>query len=380
MNKSIISLAAVAFLLMGCVVNPRAFNPLRGSGVVKTETRSVGRFNKVTLNLAGKLYIDRTGVESLEISADDNILPLIRSDVRFGTLTIDANRATSLTRISDLIYRVSAKDLDALEVNGAAEVFVNDLDSESLDVTINGAAKVIASGKAERQIVSINGAGDYNARNLESRTVTVKHAGIGKAVVHARDTLDVLIEGAGIVEYIGDPAVSKTINGIGTVRQIGPETDTALKTADATGKQVVTNIADFTLPSGYREDYAVSLGGVTVIGYRGATDRSHIVLVQGPKDLQVDQDVIRESLDSANSANPSYDRNTHLTVIEKRAVAVRDQQATAIFSDGVSGNGQTYRELAVAFRGKAGPALLVMDEPTSNWNQAAADAFIASIK
>jgi hypothetical protein len=215
----VIPLIATMALLTSCVVNPKAFNPVRGSGIVKTETRAVSGFTQVTLNLVGKLYIERGTSESLSISSDDNILPLIRSEVRNGVLTIDLDRATNLMQVNDLTYRISVKNLDGLSVNGAAEAFVSGLDSESLDVIINGAAKVTASGKAQRQTVTINGAGDYNAPNLESRTADVKHAGIGKAIIHVSDKLNVRIDGAGVVEYIGNPTVTKTINGIGSVRQ-----------------------------------------------------------------------------------------------------------------------------------------------------------------
>ena len=215
-------LIATTVVLAGCVVNPKAFDPVRGSGVVKTETRTVSGFSKVALNLVGKLYIERNGSEALTISADDNILPLIQTRVRNGVLTIELDRATNLMQVNDLTYRVSVKNLDELSVNGAAEVLVSGLDSESFDVVINGAGKVTASGKAERQTVTVNGAGDYNAPNLASRVAKVKNAGIGKAIVRVSDTLDVKIEGAGIVEYIGNPEVTKTIDGIGSVQQVAP--------------------------------------------------------------------------------------------------------------------------------------------------------------
>lgn len=221
MNRLVLPIAVIWALLVGCVVNPKAFQPVRGSGAVKTEMRTVSDFTQVTLNLVGKLYIERNGSESLSISSDDNVLPLIRSNVRNGMLTIDLDRATNLMQVNDLTYRITVKHLDELSVSGAAEVFVSSLDSESLAVTINGASKVTASGKAQRQTITIKGAGDYNAPKLESRIARVTHAGIGKAIVQVRDTLDVRIDGAGVIEYIGNPTVTKTINGIGTVRQIG---------------------------------------------------------------------------------------------------------------------------------------------------------------
>jgi len=206
-------------LLAGCAVNPTAFKTVRGSGVVKTETRPVSGFSRVTFNLVGKLYIDQSGSDSLSITTDENILPFIQTEVRNGMLTIGMSRATNLMQFNDLTYHVSVKNLTELTVSGAADVVVSNLDAESLSVVINGAGKVTASGKAREQTVSINGAGDYNAPNLESRIAKMTHAGLGKALVRVSDSLEVQIDGAGVVEYIGNPSVRKTINGLGIVRQ-----------------------------------------------------------------------------------------------------------------------------------------------------------------
>ena len=224
MNKTngrfILTFAAALALLAGCVVvNPKVFAPVQGSGVVKTEVRSVSGFSQVSLNLVGKLYIERNGSESLSITSDDNILPLIKSEVRNGVLTLSMDGATSLNKISDLTYRVSVKNLDGLILDGAAEVLVSELDSKLLTVNINGAGKITLSGKAERQDVTFNGVGEYNAQGLESQIVKVAHHGIGKVVVRVSEALDARIEGAGVIEYIGNPKVTKVIDGLGSVVQ-----------------------------------------------------------------------------------------------------------------------------------------------------------------
>ena len=45
-------------------------------------------FYKVLIKTSGNLHIDQTGTDSLTIEADDNILPLLTSDVSDGTLII----------------------------------------------------------------------------------------------------------------------------------------------------------------------------------------------------------------------------------------------------------------------------------------------------
>ncbi len=48
--------------------------------------------------------------------------------------------------------------------------------------------------------------------------------------------------------------------------------------------------------------------------------------------------------------------------------------------EGTNSHGDAYRSLMDVFKGKGGPTLLSIEDPTSRWNQAEVDAFIASIR
>jgi hypothetical protein len=51
---------------------------IKGSGVSKTESRKVEKFNAIVLDV-GSLTVEQTGTESLTVTADDNVLPLLTS-------------------------------------------------------------------------------------------------------------------------------------------------------------------------------------------------------------------------------------------------------------------------------------------------------------
>ena len=139
------------------------------------------------------------------------------------------------------------------------------------------------------------------------------------------------------------------------------------------GGQTANRIADFTLPAGYREEYVVNIGGYLAVSYYTGDGHSHIFLIQGPPDLRIDRDSIWDML-------PAYDRTTRLTVVETRSIVVRDQDTPLTISEGANSDGVAYRELAVPFQGKGGPALLVMSEPLTRWDRATVFTFVASIR
>ena len=220
----VIAIAIVGLTAMSaaCQVFRTQLTPQRsisGSGNVVTESRDVSGFTAVSLEGLGLLVIDQTGSETLTITADDNLLPYIETQVRGGTLIIGLQDNTTLDDITELTYHVTADQIDAAHLNGAGAIQMLHLDRKDWDATISGVGSITVSGKVEEQAVELNGAGAYNAEDLESQKATVEHNGAGLAVVQVSDQLDVDINGIGIVEYIGSPTVEKTLNGPGAVRQ-----------------------------------------------------------------------------------------------------------------------------------------------------------------
>ena len=207
-------------LLTACVNNNDASVKLmQGSGNVITETREVSGFTAVSLAGVGHLVIDQTGSESLSITADDNLLSAIETRVRNDTLIISLQENTTFSNVTELTYHVTVQAIDRVELNGAGEVEVLNLDGDEWQTTLSGGGNITISGRVDSQTAELNGAGAYNAADLQSQEATVNQNGAGMAVVQVSERLDVSINGLGSVEYIGNPTVTEEINGLGKVRQ-----------------------------------------------------------------------------------------------------------------------------------------------------------------
>ncbi len=140
--------------------------------------------------------------------------------------------------------------------------------------------------------------------------------------------------------------------------------------------KTASQIADFTLPSGYSPEFAGKLGNYTAVSYSPGDGHSHLYLVQSGK--AEDREQLSEMLTSLVPG--SSDRYSRMTVVESRTATIRGQSATVVISDGINSDGQQYRQVTAGFQGKGGPALLVIEEPLTRWDQATVDAFIASLK
>ncbi len=148
------------------------------------------------------------------------------------------------------------------------------------------------------------------------------------------------------------------------------------KPADAAQK--AANIADFALPDGYQPEMALEMAGYTIVSYNPGDGHSHLYLIQAPTSEDVTPEKLEEMLSQARTGQK--DNTTRLTVVEKRAGTIRGQAATLVISEGTNGDGDAYRQMTTAFKGKGGPALLVLEEPLTRWDDTRMTQLIASIQ
>lgn len=212
---------------------------VRGSGNIATEERDVSNFRKVHLSGVGNLIITQGKEESLTIEADDNIIPLIDTDVFGERLTISFKRGYNFIPSVNIKFHLTVVDLDEVSLSGAGDINCEDFVTESLElvvsgagnlnfdagaerieVNLSGAGNINLSGKVDSQSVEISGAGKYNGENLESKKCEITVSGAGSATVNVSEELDVEINGIGNVYYIGNPQITQDISGLGRVKSM----------------------------------------------------------------------------------------------------------------------------------------------------------------
>lgn len=212
-------LALLATAALSACTGGASARAIVGSGSRNTESRDVSGFDAITLNGGGEVFIEFGDEESLTIEADDNILPVLTSEVVSGTLVLGTEDNVTITISNAPVYRITMTDLTGIEVNGGASITADDLELDDLSVRIDGGAALNLSGSVDSQSITVNGAGEYDAFDLASQHTQIEIDGLGAANVNVAETLDVTINGAGTVTYTGDPEVTQEVNGLGTVHQ-----------------------------------------------------------------------------------------------------------------------------------------------------------------
>lgn len=190
---------------------------VRGSGDVITESREVSGFSKIAVLGSGVVVVEVDGTESLTIEAEDNIMPLLTTEVRNGRLELGPKSSISPTR--QITYTISAAALEGVSISGSGDISATGVDADSFTVEISGSGRVEPTGTTTELTVEIAGSGDYEGEGLVAELGEVTVSGSGNVLVNVTDQLDVTISGSGDVRYMGSPSVSSSISGSGEMSQ-----------------------------------------------------------------------------------------------------------------------------------------------------------------
>ena len=188
----------------------------RGSGKPKTETRDVGAFSKVRVE--GSLSADITvgGAKLVELSGDDNIVPLVLTEVAAERLRIAPSKP--IRPKLDLTARITAPTLAAVSASGSTAIKLRGVQSDAFVLDTSGSARVTAAGSAHKLDINVSGSASIDTKELKAQAVSIQLSGSGELDVFATDVLDVHISGSGKVRYYGNPRdVRKSISGSGTL-------------------------------------------------------------------------------------------------------------------------------------------------------------------
>lgn len=215
LSSLVVGLTALS-LLTGCTFSPGG---MRGSGNIKTEAREVSDFSSLSSKSVGKVIVQQTNRESLTITADDNILPLLKSDVDNHILYLTVVDDASFNPTQPIEYVVEVKHLESLNISGVGSADISDIEGEKLSIFLDGVGSVTIAGNVDVLELTVAGVGSFNGEALITKQATVRNSGVGHVVVNVSEQLNATASGVGSVEYIGSPQVQESVEGVGSIKQ-----------------------------------------------------------------------------------------------------------------------------------------------------------------
>jgi len=189
---------------------------VNGSGIIKTEKRSVSSFTSIDASGAFDVEVVCQKEPGVELEGDDNLLPLVKTEVRGNTLYLNPSSPFSVKR--SIRVRISVPNLESISSSGAVSFRIVDVKNSKMKIAASGASSFDIAGETTVLDVDLSGATKIDAENLRAQRVKISMSGAGKATVYAAEQLDADVSGAGNVTYAGNPkTVNKKVSGVGSV-------------------------------------------------------------------------------------------------------------------------------------------------------------------
>ncbi len=173
----------------------------KGSGNISTENREVRDFKAIDVSGVFQVEVVAQKDFSVQVEADDNLLEFIRTEVNDGVLEISTTKRIKSS--NGLKVRISAPDIEKLEVSGVAKVNVSDLKNPVFHVDTSGASKIELAGVTDKLEIEVSGAAQIEAENLKARAATVDSSGASKINIFATESVRADASGASKITYAG---------------------------------------------------------------------------------------------------------------------------------------------------------------------------------
>ena len=233
-NLSVVVLfVAVLFIFPSC-------EKVVGEGPLVTQTRSVGNFTGVSSEMSGTVNFAIAPEYKVEITAQQNILDVLNTNVVNGVLHIDFKNNVRVKQHEDLLINITAPYADYFRLSGSGNMNVQgDVAANNLKVTISGSGNItvenaaiadkidadvsgsgnisIANGSAVNEDVEISGSGKVEMAGVAAQNAVTHTSGSGDVKLALSTNLDAHISGSGSVFYHGNPIISTHISGSGRV-------------------------------------------------------------------------------------------------------------------------------------------------------------------
>jgi hypothetical protein len=258
MNRAPLAASVLVILaIIGCNLRFGGALAIQGSGKRASEPRQTGEFTGISLEGSADVDVKIGDKTSVVVEGDDNLLKLITTEVKDGTLVI-ANRESYSTRIGIQVHITTPKlnfasisgsgtlstggieavafdasipgsgkmTVDGLRtekvdasISGSGEVEINNLKANTFMASLVGSGSIRISGAAESVDATVSGSGNLDLNALAANDVSVSISGSGNADVRASGKLTANVSGSGSVSYSGEPmSVVKDISGSGSVQ------------------------------------------------------------------------------------------------------------------------------------------------------------------
>lgn len=186
---------------MGCEWDDPSDNNNRnivGTGPVVTKTLTLDEFSKIENTGVANIYVTIGNPQSVVLKAQQNIIDVMTIGIVSDELKIGLKNGVSIERAEEITFDITIPKISSIILTGVGDY-------------------ILSGDYQEELTISITGVGNVEAFDLEVGTCNISITGDGDCEVHVKNELNVTIMGVGNVSWIGHPAISSSVTGLGSL-------------------------------------------------------------------------------------------------------------------------------------------------------------------
>ena len=186
-----------------------------GSGELVTESRAIGSFERLAIDGPVDVVIRQGATRSLVLTAEDNLIDLVRARSEGGTLSLDTT-GSFRTRIG-IRAVLTVPSLDAVAINASGDVRFDGWNARAIDLAIRGSGDIELGGEVSDVRALIGGSGDIDLAPARLSYVDADIDGSGEIRMGSLRKLDATINGSGTIEAGVVGELDAALNGSGGI-------------------------------------------------------------------------------------------------------------------------------------------------------------------
>ncbi|HKJ30848.1 MAG TPA: head GIN domain-containing protein [Balneolales bacterium] len=198
----------ILFVLMGGLLlflaSCGTFSSVEGNGNIVTTSRDIPEVANISFGGSYKVIIQNGPSSKVILKGDENILPLIHTDVQGNELKITTDHH-SINPSQQIVINITVPNIEEIDASGSNEISLKNITTDYLEVHVSGSNRLTATGSAKTFKLDGSGSSRVNAQNLKADVVDVSMSGSTHSVVSASKGLKTKISGSGKLIVYGHP-------------------------------------------------------------------------------------------------------------------------------------------------------------------------------
>ncbi len=217
MPKTLLTFLILSAFSIGC-----GSPPVTGSGVPKSEDRNLSEsIQSISLYGIGQMKVIIGDQASLKVTADENMLQYVTSEVKDGRLSVGVGNGSYVWHNPPQCL-MTIPELKSITLEGQTQMDVEGLNEASLSIEADGQCSIVLSGTAAEQIIRLEGQCVCDATNLKGTTAIVNSKGQCNIRLSSLQSVEGEIGGVAVLLYQGNPMLKIQTNDAAKVSLLQP--------------------------------------------------------------------------------------------------------------------------------------------------------------